>query len=387
MPAIETINAWLMDEGRRLGDGVAIVEGYCTRLVGAGVPLSRANIAQRLANPLLTAWGMVWTPEETAPYDVPRVVLGSDRYIGGPFHYVRAYRKPLHKSLRGLDPDTEHPAYLDLAGKGGTDIFANLLEYGDGTEQGCTYVSDAPDGFAPEHIAMIHETRHGLACALEPVAMRRSLESLLQTYLGNGPARAVREGTIQRGEHTDLEAVVMFSDLRGFTAKSETWEAAALLAALDSYFDVVVQAVEAHGGEVLKFMGDGILSIFPIGAEGTAGQRCRDAIDATRSGLAAMDDLNGERESRGEETLAIGIGINRGMVTYGNIGSPDRLDFTVLGPAVNVASRIQDLCKVLGEPALATAAVASCWPDDFTSRGSHGVHGVAEPVEVHALKF
>jgi adenylate cyclase len=386
MSAVEEINAWLMDEGRRLGDGVAVVEGYATRLVAAGVPLLRANIAQRLSNPLLTAWGMIWTRESTTPYEVARVQLDTSSYIGGPFHYVREHRKPLQKSLRGLDRAHEHPAYLDLADKGGTDIFANLLEYGDGSEQGCTYVSDAPDGFAPEHIAMIQGTRHGLAPALEPVAMRRSLESLLQTYLGKGPARAVREGTIQRGEHTALEAVIMFSDLRGFTAKSETWRAEALLAALDGYFDVVVQAVESRHGEVLKFMGDGILSIFPISEALDADQCCRHTTDAAHAVLAAMDDLNAERVAQDDAPLAIGIGINRGLVTYGNIGSPGRLDFTVLGPAVNVASRIQDLCKVLGEPALATSAVASCQPDRFTSRGSHAINGVAEPVEVFALK-
>jgi adenylate cyclase len=385
MNASDDINGWLIAEGRLLGDSVGIVEGYATRLLAAGVPLWRANIAQRFANPLLVAWGVIWTARESRPYEVARSLLGTTSYVGGPFQYVREHLTPLHKSLVGLDRDSEHAAYVELADDGGTDLFANLLEYGDGSVQGCTYVCDHPQGFQDWHLNLIQDTRHGLASALEPVAMRRSSASLLQTYLGAGPAREVCEGTIQRGEHTALEAVVMFTDLRGFTQKSETWDATKLLEALNGYFDVVVQAVEGNGGDVLKFMGDGILSIFPIDGAASREDRCGNAVDAARAALSELEVLNLERTGNGEQALAMGVGINRGPVTYGNIGSPDRLDFTVLGPAVNVASRVQDLCKTLGEPALATESVALCRPDDFTLKGGHAVRGVAEPIKVFAL--
>ena len=215
--------------------------------------------------------------------------------------------------------------------------------------------------------------------------MRKSTASLLRTYLGSRPAAAVVEGSIRRGEHTALDAVVMFTDLRGFTQKSETWSEAALLNALNGYFDVMVHAVEAKGGDVLKFMGDGILSIFPIGEERKS-ITCRDAIEAARAALVAMNRLNEERVKADEEALSVGIGIHRGTVTYGNIGSPNRLDFTVLGSAVNVASRVQDLCKSVGEPVLATGAIAEYWPTDFVAKGSHAVRGVSELIDVFALK-
>ncbi|MCP5000085.1 MAG: adenylate/guanylate cyclase domain-containing protein [Hyphomicrobiales bacterium] len=385
MSASNDINAWLIDEGRRLGEAKAIVDGYSARLVRAGVPLSRANIAQRFANPLLVAWGIVRTPKETTKYEVARSTLDTTSYIGGPFEYVMTKRKPLHKSLTGLNRETEHSAYVELADGGGTDLYAHLLHYGDGSAHGGTFVSNDPDGFQERHLELIHETRHGLASAMEPVAMRSSTASLLQTYLGNGPALAVREGTIQRGEHAALEAVVMFGDLRGFTKKTETWSEAALLAALNGYFDVVVQAVEANGGDVLKFMGDGILSIFPIDEANSRENCCRNAANAPQTAIASLNVLNVERQDGGEETLAMGMGINLGPVTYGNIGSPDRLDFTVLGSAVNVASRVQDLCKTVGEPVLATEQVALCIPDSFSLQGSHSVRGVAEPIEVFAL--
>ena len=383
----QRINDWMMAKGRLLGDGIAIVEAYVARLVAAGVPLARANIAQLMANPLLVGWGMVWTPDGTNRYEVTRAILETDSYIGGPFEYVLTKLVPLHKSLVALDRGTEHSAYLDLADAGGTDLYANILEYGDGSVQGCTYVSNHPGGFSERHIDLIESTRNGLSAALEPVAMRKSTESLLHTYLGDGPARAVCNGTIQRGGHKELEAVVVITDLRGFTHKTETWGATRLLTALDGYFDAVVTAIEDNHGDVLKFMGDGILSIFPIGEGSTGAQRCNNAVDAVRAAFAAMDDLNSSREKDGEEPLSMGVGISRGPVTYGNIGSPARLDFTVLGPAVNLASRVQDLCKTVGVPALATASVVSSCTGAFQSKGHHAVRGVAEPVEIFALNF
>lgn len=177
----------------------------------------------------------------------------------------------------------------------------------------------------------------------------------------------------------------MFEYLRGFTRKFETCEENKLLTALNDYFDVVVQAIEANEGDVQKFMGDAILSIFPIGTLNSRSDQCRNVIGATRAALAAMAVLNKKRDEGGEEALPMGIGINRGSVTYGNIGSPGRLDFTVLGSAVNVASRVQDLCKTVGETLLATQSVALCWPDAFCSKGSHSVRGLAEPIQVFAL--
>ena len=386
MSKVAEINKWLISEGRVLGDGAAVVNGYASRLVEAGVPLSRANIGQRFANPLLIAWGVVWTPEGSHEYDVTHAMLETSSYVGSPFEYVLLNKKPLHKTLMGLDRNTEHSSYLELADAGGKDLFANYLEYGDGSRNGSTYVTDEDEGFTQEHIEIIQNTRHGLASAMEPITMRRSTQSLLRTYIGNGPAIAVKEGTIKRGENAHMEAVVMFTDLRGFTAKSEKWTEAKLLDALNGYFDAVVQAVEDHGGDVLKFMGDGILSIFKIDNEIVSKTQCVAAIEAARAALAGLDALNIKRAEAGEEPLTMGIGINAGSVTYGNIGSPDRLDFTVLGPAVNVASRVQDLCKSIGEPVLATQMVATHCMDSFKDQGDHSVRGVDDPIKIFALQ-
>ncbi|MEM7301604.1 MAG: adenylate/guanylate cyclase domain-containing protein [Pseudomonadota bacterium] len=380
------ITDWLIAEGRELGEGIAVVDQYVQRLVDAGIPLSRVNVAQRFANPLLVAWGVIWTPDGSHEYDVTHAMLDTASYVGSPFETVLTTEKPLHKSLLNLDREVEHSAYLELADGGGADLYANFLRYGDGSKNGCTFVTDDPDGFTPEHIRLIDATAYGLASAMEPITMRRSIGSLLKTYIGDGPARAVSNGSIQRGEHASIEAVVMFTDLRGFTSKSEQWADTKLLDALNSYFDVVVLAVEKHDGDVLKFMGDGILSVFAIDGKMIVESQCRNAIDAARMALEELDVLNTGRLADGEEVLSIGIGINVGSVTFGNIGSPDRLDFTVLGSAVNIASRVQDLCKALDTELLVTQSVASCRSEAFEEKGAHPVRGIAEPIPLFGLK-
>ncbi len=264
-----------MTEGRRSNGPIKVVSHFCETLAEAGAPLWRVNIGQRFANPLLIAWGMVWTPEKTEIYEVTHIRMLTDDYIGSSFEHLAVHQRPLHKSLIGLDPETEHSSYLEFAEAGGTDYYATLLNYGDGSQHGTTYATQAADGFAPEHLAMIEAAKHGLASALELMTMRRSTQSLLRTYLGAGPSDAVWNGTITRGERTTLEAVVMFTDLRGFTAYSDVAPEEELFEALNGYFDIVVRSVQAHGGDVLKFMGDGILSIFPVSTPDARGEACR----------------------------------------------------------------------------------------------------------------
>ncbi len=383
--AARRITDWLITEARLLDDGQALIEGYCSRLVRAGLPLARANVAQRFANPLLAAWGVIWTLEETRAYTVPHDVLGTGAYKGGPFDYVRSQRRPLHKSLLNLDPVSDHAVYLDLAEGGGTDLYALPLTYSDGSVHGSTFVADAAEGFREADIALIQATRHALAAAMEPVTLRRSTLSLLTSYLGAGPAQAVSEGSIRRGEQSRLEAVVMMSDLRGFTEASETWSESDLLEALNGYFDLVVQAVRGQRGEVLKFMGDGILSIFPVAGHAERRPQAEHALAAARRSLADLRRLNQERRAAGAPPLAMGIGLTLGPVVYGNIGSPERLDFTVLGSAVNLASRLQEVCRELEEPVIASQAVAKALETRLSALGSTSLRGVSGAVEIFGL--
>lgn len=385
MDDITKLNRWMMTEGRCSDDPVAVVSRYCTQLVEAGVPLWRVNIGQRFANPLLIAWGVVWTPEGTDSYDVTHARMLTDDYVGSSFEYILEYDRPLHKSLLGLDPKKEHKSYIEFAEAGGTDYYATLLYYGDGSRHGCTFATQDVDGFSQKQLEMIEESKAGLSCALEPVTMRKSTESLLRTYLGAGPSKEVWNGTTQRGERKSLDAVVMFTDLRGFTEFSSHSSEAEVFDALDCYFEMVVQAVEEKDGDVLKFMGDGILSIFPVPDASKHNETCKQTALAAKWVLVELAKLNQTRIKNGKNSLDIGIGINAGQVSYGNIGSPGRLDFTVLGNAVNIASRIEGLTKTIGDRVLATTAVADAVPEMFVNRGYHEVRGIDHPIEVFGL--
>ncbi|WP_164658496.1 adenylate/guanylate cyclase domain-containing protein [Tropicibacter sp. Alg240-R139] len=385
MDKIDKLSHWMMTEGRCSNDPVKVVSHFCASLIEAGVPLWRVNIGQRFANPLLIAWGVVWTPENTEVYDVTHERMLTDGYVGSSFEYILKHRRPLHKNLQDLDPGTDHVSYLEFAELGGTDYYATLLHYGDGSMHGCTFVTQDPIGFLPEHLNMIEAALPALSCALEPVTMRKSSKSLLRTYLGGGASDAVWNGTIKRGERTTVDAVVMFSDLRGFTALSEQADENDLFDALNGYFDVVVQAVEENGGDVLKFMGDGILSIFPIPLGADTEETCRKAALSAQRVLGGLADLNRARTANQKVPLDLGIGINAGQVSYGNIGSPGRLDFTVLGGAVNLASRVEGLTKSIGTRVLATSSVASSASDLFVACGSHVVRGISEPVPLYSL--
>ncbi len=286
MDAIDDLNNWMITEGRCSNDPVKVVSHFCSALIEAGVPLWRVNIGQRFANPLLIAWGVVWTPDGTESYDVTHARMLTDGYVGSAFEYILENQRPLHKSLRVLDPEKDHSSYLEFAAAGGTDYYATLLDYGDRSQHGCTFATQSMNGFSPTHLEMIEAAKPGLSSAMEPMTMRKSSKSLLRTYLGDGPSEAVWNGTIQRGERTTLDAVGMFSDLRGFTTLSDSSSESEVFDALDAYFELVVQAVEEWGGDILKFMGDGILSIFPISATTDRPHQCQQAALAARGVLA-----------------------------------------------------------------------------------------------------
>jgi adenylate cyclase len=381
--AIVPIAGWLIAEARLRCAPVELIDGFCRRLLALGIPLGRLRAGQAIANPLASAWGVIWTRdgEETHEYTVPRTMLATGAYFGSPFQHVIRTRQSFRRRLHDLDPGRDHPVLHEMAAAGGTDYLALPLEYGDGSVQGLALVADGAEGFAERHLAIIEALRQPLAAALEPTAMRRSSASLLRTYLGDGPAEAVLKGAIKRGDRRRIEAAILFSDLRGFTALSERLEEAALFAALDCYFEAVVEAVRAERGDVLKFLGDGVLAIFPVEIAGSAAAACAAALRA----IGQIEARLAEAPPAGGAPLAFTATLHVGDVVYGNIGSPDRLDFTVLGPAVNLVSRLEGLAKELGRPVLCSAAFARALEAPALSLGRFALKGVAREQEVFAL--
>ena len=379
---LAAISDWLITEARLSLDPVALISGFCERLIGQGVSLWRLRAGQALANPLASAWGVIWTRDGagTHEYLVPRATLSTGAYHGSPFQHVVERRETFRRRLVDLEPQRDHEVLHEMAAAGGTDYLAVPPEYGDGSVQGLSLVSDGEAGFADSHLELIERLRQPLAAALEPTAMRRSSASLLRTFLGDGPADAVLAGAIRRGDRRHIEAAILFCDLRGFTTLSERLGEAELFTALDRYFEAVVGAVRGAGGDVLKFLGDGILAIFPVETAGSRRAACH----------AALRAVEGARQTLGNESAADGTPLafvatlHLGQVVYGNIGSPDRLDFTVLGPAVNLVSRLEGLAKQLNQSMLCSAAFACALDLPLASLGCFPLKGVAEPEEVFA---
>ncbi len=373
---------WLVAEGRLLADPVALVDAFCRRLIAAGLPLQRVRIGQSITHPLLTAWGVVWTTARGGEeFIVDRKVLVTSTFLGSPYEAVMRSRRPLRRSLAGLGPD-DHVIFHELAEAGGTDYVAVPIIYGNETVQMASFVTDRPGGFTEDEAALLERLRHPLAAAMEPTAMRRSAASLLRTYLGVGPADRVAEGAIRRGDVVAVDAAVLFVDMRGFTALSERLTSAAVLAVLDRYFETVAQAIVDRGGDVLKFLGDGVLAIFPVEQAGSAAAACDAAVGAVR---AIRRVLATGAEPAGAEPLAVATALHLGPVLYGNVGSPDRLDFTVLGPAVNLTSRLEGLAKQLDRPTVCSDTFRQAWSGPAEPLGAHPIRGLADPQPVFAI--
>jgi adenylate cyclase len=368
---------WLVAEGRLLADPVALVDGFCRRLIAAGLPLQRVRVGQSITHPLLTAWGVVWTTAKGGEdFVIDRKVLATSAFLGSPYQAVLESRQPLHRPLTGLGQD-DHAVFHELAEAGGTDYVAVPIVYGNETVQVASFVTDRPGGFTTDEVALLERLRHPLAAAMEPTAMRRSAASLLRTYLGVGPADRVAAGAIRRGDVVAVEAAILFVDMRGFTALSERLTSAAVLVVLDRYFETVAQAIVDRGGDVLKFLGDGVLAIFPVEQAGSAAVACEAAVGAVRAihqGLAA-----------GPDPVAFAAALHLGPVMYGNIGSPDRLDFTVLGPAVNLTSRLEGLAKQLDRPVVCSESFRQAWAGAVELLGAHPIRGLAEPQPIFAI--
>ncbi len=378
---------WLMTSGRLLPGPAELADALCERLVDAGAPLWRLRFAPRMANPLLRAWGVVWRRDEGAAqeYTVEHGANLTDAYIGSPFQYVIDKRLPFRRRLTDLDIEADHIALHDVARDGGTDFLALPMLFQDGLAQGISIATDRPSGFCDADIVAFERLSRYLTPVIEVMAAARSTGSLLKTYLGSDPAAAVLGGAVRRGDVRTMEAVVLMADLRGFTAKSLAWKADDLLQALSLYFEVVCEAVAGANGDVLKFIGDGVLAIFPVDGENGSDAASRDGLAACAHAHRRMQDVNNARRQVGQEPLDFVMSLHRGPVTYGNIGGADRLDFTVIGPAVNVASRLQGLCKSLGVFGLTTGSVAQHAPIDLPSRGRHDLPGIPDPVPIFEI--
>jgi adenylate cyclase len=374
---------WLVGEARRLPDGGALLRELSLRLVEAGLPLRRTSLHIRTLHPQLFAIGFYWQrgSDEVRIFEAPHGIQATALFLHSP---MRALFEGAGAVRQRLDlPDTAFafPLFHELRDEGLTDYVALPMRFSDGKIHGTTWSSDRPGGFESDDLARIEDLLPAYGLLLEIHLNRRIAINLLDTYVGRHAGERILEGQITRGSGQTVQAAIWFCDLRDFTMLSESLGRDRILDCLNQFFDCMAGAVERQGGEILKFMGDAMLAIFPLEGE----QACRRAMQAAIDARQAMAGLNAERQAAGQQALGFGIALHVGEVMYGNIGAVDRLDFTVIGPAVNLASRLETLCRTLGPQVLVSDDFARLCAGSFPSLGAHHLPGIARPVEVFTL--
>jgi len=346
---------WALRPGTQFADPAQLVDGLVAAVRADGIGVTRLpaelTLTLRSANPLLMTSEVRWTLERNRAEE--RLSLGLDDMMPG------TAATPRHTVTRRI-------ALAD----GSVQVLRLGYPLKDAGEA-------SPDSLADALAA-------ALLGPLEALIGRRALATLAETYLGRRSGRKVLQGAITRGDQARIEAVLWVSDLRGFTDLSERLPADRVVALLNAYFERQAAPIRAFGGEVLKFIGDGLLAIFPIDG-GDAGAAMRQALRAARSALGSVTALRQKAEATGEPAPAIGIALHLGPVDYGNIGAPDRLDFTVIGATVNLASRLEGLCKPLGVPLILSAEAAAFAGEPVAALPEQRVPGIAEPIKVMTL--
>ncbi len=381
----EPVIDWLLGEGRLNADPVVLVDALAAQLLQAGAPLWRMRLGFFTIHPQLAAWAYIWTRGQTTRVErIPYGVQRTGAYLGSPAQKMVDSGAPVRYRLDKLAAG-DHPVLHELAAAGGRDYLLLPLQFSDGSRNVMAVATDAAHGFGDVDIEAFRRLSLPLAVVLEVAATHRVAETLLDTYVGHRTGRRILEGRIHRGDVEEIEAAIWYADLRGFTPLSETLPAARLLDLLNSYFELVAAAVNPRGGEILRFMGDAMLIVFPADRQGGLGAACRAALEAAQDAFARVEEVNRRRRQEGCPEIHFGVGLNAGRVAYGNVGSPERLDFTVIGPAVNRAARLESLTKDLGVPLLMTGTFAAMLGRPTRSLGPQRMRGLADPVEVFAL--
>ncbi len=381
------IASWLVEHGGRRCSAEALVDELCRRLVAAGVPLFRVSVGFRSMHPQLFAHNIRWVRGAGATeIRRPHGIEDTAHYRNSPVALIHQGQPAFRRRL-DQDPDaSRYPVLQELRAEGGTDFLALGLPFSTGQINYVSWCTDAAGGFTDEQLAILTDLMPLIAQRLELEAAHSASETLLATYIGGDAASRVLDGTIRRGQGATIRAAIWFCDLRDFTAMVDARPQAEIIATLDDYFECMARPILDEGGEVLKFIGDAMLAIFSIDDLGLA-QCCPAALRAAVKGQEGLSLLNDQRRADGLAALEVDIALHLGEVMYGNIGAADRLDFTVIGPAVNEVTRVEGLCRSLGRKLLASAAFAhecSCAGMELVSLGRHHLRGVAEPKEIFA---
>jgi adenylate cyclase len=375
---------WLMSDARRLVDSNDFLDAFAQQLQMAGVDVTRITTGVPILHPQIFSFSGLWQRGKGTSERLYRTgPTISTTMSNSPIRIAYDGRGPVRYNLSGPPRDGEFAILADLRRDGFTDYIVHSVPFADGSHKALSLATTRRGGFSDDEFALFEAMIPAVGFNLEVQALRRTARTLLDTYVGRQSGSRVLEGQIQRGTGETIRAVIWLCDLRGFTNLSETLSRDALIDLLNSYFGPMCDAVAENSGEILKFIGDAMLAIFPIGSDTV--MACRAALRAAHSAQAALVEENRLRELSGLVGIVYGLALHVGDVMYGNIGSDTRLDFTVIGPAVNLTARIESMCKQLGRSLLLSADFVRASGIAAESMGAFGLKGVGVEQEIFAL--
>ena len=380
---------WLLTDGRDTGSVTAVIEGLASRLIDTGVPIHKMMVGIRQLHPQLFALQFRWDRETGRALEIQREhgIETTPVYRSIPIPLIFSGAPMVRQSLRDEETVAFPYVYMpDLRGLRLTEMVAFPLPFSRNQPQVFGIMTDRPGGFTTAQLSRAAAILPSLAAVLELVHLRSTAASLLDIYVGRDAGHRILAGTIKRGDGDTIRAAIWFCDLAGFTAMSEVASRDRVIATLNTFFDIMATAVQTAGGEILKFMGDGLLAIFRLPDDTSAQtELSRRILSAAREACLAIERLNLTRAAAHEGTLSFGISLHVGNVMYGNIGAAQRLDFTVIGPAVNRAARLEELSRRLGRQVIVSSAFAATAQTDLPMLGRFRLRGVAKLQKIYTL--
>jgi adenylate cyclase len=381
--ALQDIIDWLIDGARSAAGPPQLMAQTGERLVQAGLPLWRVGVFVRTLHPDVFGRSFLWRPGaevviNAADFDVQQ----SPEFRNSPLAIM--YDSGQEVRYRLDDPESRRFPFLDdMRAEDVTDYIVLPIRFTDGSIHASSWTTRQPGGFGDDELAALRRLVLPLARLVEIINLRRTASILLDTYVGNRAGERILGGQIRRGHTDTMDAAIWLSDLRGFTALSDRLPAETVVDILNRYFDCQVAAIRAHGGEVLKFMGDGLLAVFPV-AEQDIRQVCARVLEAARESRASVDAMN-YPTAEAVERFRFGVALHVGKLLYGNIGGGNRLDFTCIGPAVNLAARLEKIAGRLHRTIVASSGFAEACADDWTDLGEFPIAGFSRAERVYGL--
>src|ERR1700760_567753 len=383
---LQSLLDWLMDGARSTPSPPAFLKETCERLVDCGIPLWRAAAFVTTLHPDTYGRAFFLRRGGEVVVNSPAFrLLDTPEFQNSPVLIVQRTARELR--YRMADPDSHRfPFFDDMRREGVTDYLALPLLYTDATVHVASFTTKEPGGFTDQQLAALRKVVLPFSRVGEIMAMRRTATTLLDTYVGNRAGERIWAGQIRRGHAEDMRAAIWLSDLRGFTSLSDRLPAVTIVDILNQYFDCQVPVIREHGGEILKFMGDGLLAVFPIAKDGgNLSEVCGRALQASRKARANVDAMH-YPSGNAVERFRFGVALHIGGILFGNIGGMSRLDFTCIGPAVNLAARLEKIASKQRRTVVASAAFAGACADEWVDLGEFPIAGFSQAQRVFGLR-